>query len=356
MASSYKYFTSNDQVVATNQLVENIEWQGDGQWVTSSNAPNYFVKFATGSEYFALANPTFDITFGRSSETTGESTDLQIEKNIYNQFAKVLVGYNADNTIKKFDVSGSELHNAYFISFPRRDMKDRIKQGSVELNFITASGGDVNYKLVDNDGSGVKVYESPTGYYSYLYVTGSDTTSQDTIDASSQKEQGLIFYEAGVAVISPYIYSSYVANANPSSSNTYINENILGVSNTDPAIVSGSTGTIADIIVSGTIKDNCVMLGEHIYGVKYSSITELNSTVYFCRAFNHEFNYSSNPTFLSGSEIVVKGGDPEVPTRTYVTSVGLYSDDNQLLAVAKLSEPIVKSPENEFIAKVRIDY
>ena len=111
-----------------------------------------------------------------------------------------------------------------------------------------------------------------------------------------------------------------------------------------------------DILVSGTI-DECANHIRYAYDdVDFNNTTELNSTIYFCRANNTEFNYSSNPTYLSSSEIVVKGSNPLADPVSYVTSVGLYSPDNELLAVAKLSEPLKKSPSNEITLKVRLDY
>ena len=91
------------------------------------------------------------------------------------------------------------------------------------------------------------------------------------------------------------------------------------------------------------------------YNIKFNNTTELNSTVYFCRAAHNEFNYSSNTTYLDGSQIRVKDSITDAP-RSYITTVGLYSADNELLAVAKLSEPIKKDPTNEVTLRVRLDY
>ena len=82
----------------------------------------------------------------------------------------------------------------------------------------------------------------------------------------------------------------------------------------------------------------------------------MNSTIYFCRANHNEFNYSSNPSYLSGSKVIVKADDIMMPPRSYVTTVGVYSADNELLAVAKLSEPLRKDPTNELTLRVRLDY
>ena len=96
-------------------------------------------------------------------------------------------------------------------------------------------------------------------------------------------------------------------------------------------------------------------------GKKFINIEFLNSTIYFCRINHNEFNYSSNPTYLEDSKIVVKN-DPGVVNQaglspiTYITTVGLYSTNNELMAVAKLSEPLKKTPDNEFTLRVRLDY
>jgi hypothetical protein len=97
-------------------------------------------------------------------------------------------------------------------------------------------------------------------------------------------------------------------------------------------------------------------LRHRVYNLEFNNTTELNSTIYFCRAGTSEFNYSSNPTYVSGSEIINKNSDEENLPTSYITTIGLYSDANQLLAVAKLSEPLKKTPENELTFRVRLDY
>ena len=89
--------------------------------------------------------------------------------------------------------------------------------------------------------------------------------------------------------------------------------------------------------------------------ISFNNTIELNSTIYFCRINHNEFNYSANPTYVSGSKLVVKNNVNDLPI-TYITTVGLYSSDNELLAVAKLSEPIRKDPNTELTLRVRLDY
>ena len=89
--------------------------------------------------------------------------------------------------------------------------------------------------------------------------------------------------------------------------------------------------------------------------ISFNNTVELNSTIYFCRANHNEFNYSSNPTYVNGSKIVTKNKASDTPV-SYVTTIGLYSADNELMAVAKLSEPLKKDPSTELTLRVRLDY
>ena len=111
-----------------------------------------------------------------------------------------------------------------------------------------------------------------------------------------------------------------------------------------------------DIFVSGTIDECSNAIRYAYYNTDFNNTTELNSTIYFCRINHNEFNYSSNPTYLSGSEIRVKGGIQSNNPVSYVSTVGLYSADNALLAVGKLSEPLRKDPTIEYTLRARLDY
>ena len=118
---------------------------------------------------------------------------------------------------------------------------------------------------------------------------------------------------------------------------------------------SGSYFNMQEQIVSGSISGSAAALTNRIQNIEFQNTTDLNSTVYFCRAASNEFNYSANPTYLSMSQVRVKEIRSDEPI-SYITTVGLYGDDNELLAVAKLSEPLKKTPSNEFTLRVRLDY
>lgn len=113
--------------------------------------------------------------------------------------------------------------------------------------------------------------------------------------------------------------------------------------------------TITGSLTGSNIETNANNLRNRIGNIQFNNTVELNSTIYFCRANHNEFNYSSNPTYLSSSQIRVKQISTDEPI-SYITSVGLYSENNELLAVGKLSEPLKKTPANEFTIRARLDY
>ena len=115
------------------------------------------------------------------------------------------------------------------------------------------------------------------------------------------------------------------------------------------------TTTIQQAMGSGSIEQLAAAFRNRVVDNSFNNTIELNSSIYFCRINHNEYNYSANPTYTTGSKLVVKNNAKDLPV-TYITTVGLYSPDNELMAVAKLSEPIRKDPNTELTLRVRLDY
>lgn len=382
--SFYKYITSDDRVVSTTdltQVVSNLSSSG-GSFPPSVIKRDYYLEAYSGS-----TNHIYDITVGRSYDmgngvnvsgsglSAAIKTDVSRSVSIYNQMAKVLLGTDADGNILKFSKDTNEsttdniMHAAYFVNLPRNNINDKIKAGSFSMEVLVS--GTTNTVLADkrtivladiSGATGPTKKQCASGEFGMLYaVPATGSTIIDTTAAGDLYVQGLVFYEAGIAVISPSIFAKYNASFNiPTTASDHLSASVFGIlpaATVQQKSLSGSyTGNIADIWQSQSLTSVAETLSTRILTASYQSVTELNSTIYFCRAFNSEFNYSSNPTYLSSSEIRVKGGDPLAQPVSYITTVGLYDDKNQLLAVAKLSEPVKKTPETELIARVRLDF
>jgi hypothetical protein len=83
---------------------------------------------------------------------------------------------------------------------------------------------------------------------------------------------------------------------------------------------------------------------------------KLKEVNYFCRMFNKEFNYSNNPTFLTGSDGSYRFSTFKKNPRTYITTIGLYNDANELLAIAKTSVPLEKTFSKEAVVTVKLSF
>ena len=345
MATTFKNFLSNDLANTRTLLHEAIPVTGtiaSGTY-SDNNIKEYgHGMFQSVYDYPHLsssANHIFDVTFGyHSSSAIQALANSQNSKkmNIYNQMAQTLVGYDATGSIKKFTTSaGTDISDALFINFARLLTKDEIKKGSFALTALTGGTattltGVGEAKMIITDTSGATGYrvDSPAGEYGYLY------------DADGV-EKGNLYYQAGIAVLSGGIVfdDKFGDDGDP----------------TNAVATIGGAASFATLVTGSTINAVGDGLRNRLFDLSFNNTTELNSTVYFCRVNHNDFNYSSNPTYLSGSKLRVKTMAADAPV-SYITTIGLYSADNELLAVAKLSEPLRKSSDTELTLRVRLDY
>jgi hypothetical protein len=108
------------------------------------------------------------------------------------------------------------------------------------------------------------------------------------------------------------------------------------------------------IKVSSSLKlYQCINLGGDFEARRTENVS---TSHYFIRANNREFNFSNNPTFVTGSAGEFVQGLFERDPHVYITSVGMYDDANELLAVAKLSTPVEKTFDKEIAIKVKLDF
>ena len=108
------------------------------------------------------------------------------------------------------------------------------------------------------------------------------------------------------------------------------------------------------------------MMSGSSYYFEGRTLETIHSTIYFARVGNGEFNYSNNISYYTASvsdsyrikDNLRLSGTANDTNRnvTFVTTIGLYNDDNELLAVAKLSKPVIKTSNSEMIIKIKLDY
>ncbi len=370
MATTFKTLLDDD-IVSTRTLLNEVV-PITGTIISSSLYGTSSIKSFTHGIFQSVydypylsssANELFNMSTGLNSFSPGSSSvDTYVKKktNIYNQMAQVLVGHDTTGSIFRFDkdgnpaTDGDKLDSLYFLSFSRLLVKDEIKKGSFNMTvgIHTSSNTPFNTTCLVSDISGSTKYyiNSPAGEYGVLYATGFSGNEA----ATTVKEVGFIFYQAGIVALSTNLFA--ISSSNSPSSNMFSNQ--YGQLSSNPPNMSAnmsSNSNIKDIFASGSIDQINAGLRCRIGNIQFNNTTELNSTIHFCRVNHNEVNYSSNPTYLSSSQIRVKNSTLDSPV-SYITSVGLYSPDNELLAVAKLSEPLKKDPTQELILRVRLDY
>lgn len=336
---------------------------GLGPGVTSSLFQTVF------DQDFSLqtANPVFDMTVGlhvNSDVVSGatptidangkytfssQSMMMREKMDIYRQMAGALLG---DATEQFSFVSGSTtsaINEALFICFKRLFARDQIKRETFAIQLFqtgstltTAATGSVIFTDLS---SSVNKDLSFGGQVSAI-LNSSDTS----------KQVGLLFIDRGVAVLD----MSKVFSAQ--SGSMALTGTINAIS---PSGYTPFTGSFNQFLTSGSI-DNIV---DHIATTRFSgstqtamtfqNITDINSTLFFCRLAADEFNYSSNPTFTDSSNRIVvidEGQEDTQRSFAFVTSLGLYDALDNLLAVAKLSRPVLKDDERDITFKVRLDF
>ena len=386
MATSFKALLNQDIQNTRTKLHESIPISGT---IVSGTYSDLNIKnfshgmFQSVFDYPFLsssANHILDITLGYASSSTFSGSDRTQNTQkiqIYNQMAQVLVGHDATGSIRTFDEdgnlsSGAKMRECYFVNFARLLTKDEIQKGTFSLTLglnPTGSTGDrIDRTLTITDASGTNGFKtnSPAGEYGILFVTGAMASGLNSTTLATDFGAnfggglacGLIYYQAGIAVLTSSLFK-------PAASGGLINNKVVGGAGTvynsnrtnagKIILNSGSDFGMQDILFSSSISGAADGLRNRIQNLSFNNTTELNSTIYMCRANANDFNYSSNPTYVSASKIRVKDVRGDQPI-SYITTVGLYSPDNELLAVAKLSEPLKKTPANEFTLRVRLDY
>ena len=286
---------------------------------SSAAAPlgGYWETIYDASPTSSLSTPLMDMTFGFS---TGSAYNLSVtvsssqnEKvKIYREMANALLG-DPDSL---FTINSLSSRECFFIMVKRGILKDELKKGATVL--VLNRSVPSSQASASDEGSSTNFKQTVGGDYAPLVV--------------GSTEVGQVWFNAGVMVLAA-----------------------SGSWHVDTAW-SGSK-TLGNLFSSGSINNLVDGLRTHVERINFHNQTNLYSTIYFCRATNSEFNYSSNPTFVDDQKrIRVTSGSNILQTRTYVTTVGLYDSNDNLLAVAKVNKPITKSPDTESTFRVRLDY
>ncbi len=385
----YKEFTNQDLQVGKNYLNQIIDIVSTD--ISSSQTRRKYEVWVTGSsgnpgvtsslfqtiydQDFTLqtANPIFDITFGFHSDseivTTANPTidingkyifpastlQMREKMDIYRLHAQNLLG-DADATFvaaTSTEASSIEIKEAMFFDIKRLFARDQIKRESFALKMFTVHSG----AMTSSTAFTPKIFTDVNGSTNKAYEFGGQVST--VVDsANTNTPQGLLFIDKGILVLD--LSRSFNMQ---DTSTTYLTGTISSAQTVNG--FTDFTGSLKQLMVSASIDDFLDYMcqtrfsGVNQTSIAFQNVTNINSSIYFARLTADEFNYSSNQTYTDEDNriVVIDPGQEEIQQSfTFITTVGLYDAFNNLLAVAKLSRPVLKANDRDLTLKIRLDY
>ena len=247
-------------------------------------------------------------------------------KVIYNQYRQLVYGDETQN----FTFSTHTPEDIYVINVNRARYRHNLKPGSLNLKLISGSGGGlVTLNLTDDSVTTSGSATTTNIGRQYNLVSGSSGVmlGSSIAQIGTTSSYGFVYPDAGLIVINPDALG-------------------LKMISTVPAKVANTNGTNISKLLTVMEAGNQFIV---------DSEERITSQYYFTRVKNFEFNYSSNPSFIDDQGNLNFTSMIDMP-KVYISTVGLYNDDGDLLAVAKISQPIAKDFTKEALIRVKLDY
>ncbi len=353
----YKRFGEFDTVQGKIDTVTSGLWTGDTGSMTSfftsstqTNATkNYYLNVynadpatdETATVQYAIA---FGNKYGSGSVSLANSDDATLaSKATYAQYRSILL--EEEDEFFSFTSASGGTHDSediLIVNVARARYKETMDPGNIEFKLAGPNGtqtfiDDSGKKFSDSVGKAGRVFNIVSG--SLNLGTENDPTVAENYSSGTANGQGFgLFYpDQGLMVLNPAALRATVGTSTDSGS-------------------VGGTWLYKGFDYEGQnsyLLHNMLESGSDFQARRVENIS---TSHYFVRAQNREFNFSNNPTFITGSDGTFKESDFETNPRTYITAIGLMNDANEILAVAKTSQPIEKSFDKEVLVKVKLDF
>ena len=285
----------------------------------------------------------FGHALGSGSDSQGQLNDSP-SKAIYSQYKQLLLS----PTDTRFTTAGSgSTDYIYVVNFKRNRLKERLDAGNFEIPLRTISGsrptnatgsvavtGSTVITLIDDS----SLAAPKVGDSGKIYNIVSGSINGGVFNPTAPVYYGLAYPDYGTLILDGKMLDQQL--------NFQTNTGSSSEGNNHFALFHSISGSA--LVTNLSTSDP--------YGFLARNSEKVTSTHYFVRVKNAEYNFSNNPSYITGSVGQIAQstfiGDP----KTYITTVGLYNDRQELLAVAKLSKPLLKSFQREALIRVKLDY
>lgn len=352
----YKRFTEFDQIAGKVEVVTTGLWSGDTGSLTSfytsstqaaADSANYYLNVynadpATDTSAAVQYAVAYGHKYGSGSISLSNNDNSKLAtKATYAQYKQILLEQD-DELFTFVSSSTAGTHDSddiYVINVSRARYKEKMDAGNWSMK---VSGSNGIFTLIDDSG---KKFSDTVGKAGRVFnvVSGSlnlGSQADATIStnyASNGEGYGLFYPDLGLIVLNPSAVHDTIG--------TSIDKD-------------GANGASVSLTTSAEAQNQFLIHHAIEGGADFEArrTENVSTSHYFVRATNREFNYSNNPTYVTGSDGTFSESTFETNPKTFITTIGLYSDANEMLAVAKTSQPIAKSFDKEVLIKVKLDF
>lgn len=356
MSGIYTSFDPTDIVLGNpTQVTEGMWTGGTGSLSTFYSSSTQASSSLSGQYYWDIyqTNPTgtvvplpaiqFDVAYGHrlgggAPTLTQNQTATLSTTAVYAQFRNILL----EPDDPQFTFLGNyNSDQIYVISIEQAQLQGEMDPGNW---LLVLSGSNGSFSFIDDSGQTLSPTAGTAGNV-FNIVSGSLTGPSGSTIVASQSANfggfGLFYPTLGIIVFNPQAISATIGMLSGS----------FVVSGSQPFAPNTGSSPVHQYNHAGFF--NAIRAGGDFQARSAQNVT---STHYFVRLKNQEFNYSNNPTFFDDTTGNLTFSDFINDPQVYVTTIGLYNDQNELLAVGKLSQPTNKSFSNEILVKIKLDY
>jgi len=328
----------------TNNLTTQFTSSTQADFTSPTSSGAHFIEVhhnaSTASAQFAVAYGhragSGSLDFTNDTGAIGQSAT----RNIYSQYRQLVFGDEASD----FSFNGHVPQGIFVININRARYKHNLKPGTLDLRIASSSAvgkEDIGViKLTDDSVTTTGSSTVTNAGRQFNIVSGSlGTMSGSSLSQlGTTGSYGLFYPDMGFIIL----------NEDALNGKLKYTETFTETATSSPFITASAN----------TANNNHRKLAKHISSAAHfivDSEEKVSSQFYFARAKNNQFNYTTNPSFVDGNGNVNIDSFIDNPT-TFITTVGLYNDNNDLVAVAKLSQPVTKDFTKEALIRVKLDY
>jgi len=330
---SFSRYNTDDSVISAETVVRPM-WTGDAYklstFFTASGYTEYYLDVYNGISTASGSEVQFDIQYGNINGSGSLPINSTVagyspSRIVYGQYRNLVYGTEATNF--SFDGGTTTAKDIYAINISRTRYKQSIQPGTFNLSL--KNGANTIFLTDDSNTTGLTRFLGENRIY-YI-ISGSNGNAYTSSAVNTY--YGIMLPDLGVAILdasgslSPYITTPAQGVGTVSNNHIKLYTSISA---------SAATG------VSGS-------------GFQAQSQEVISSRYFFTRVKNSEFNYTTNPSVIDDNGNLLYTTLINNP-QTFVTTVGMYNDNNELLAVAKLSKPLVKDFTKEALIRIKLDY